>query len=71
MVFAPRCDTIAIRDRDFLATRIALFRINEAKGEIESATPFDQGDLNDSFHGRAPRSLAAAWDAAARLRDAG
>ena len=50
MIFAPRCDTIAIRLIGITtATKITLFRIDQEKGTIEPATPFDQGDLNDSF----------------------
>lgn len=57
MIFAPRCDTIAIRLTGIsAATKIALFRIDETKGAIESAAPFDQGDLNDSFRKAARRA---------------
>ncbi|HSE36863.1 MAG TPA: hypothetical protein VLG74_06125 [Blastocatellia bacterium] len=57
MIFAPRCDTIAIRLTGISdATRVALFRINEVSGAIEPATPFDQGDLNDSFRKAARRA---------------
>ncbi|HZM85825.1 MAG TPA: hypothetical protein VFF31_04625 [Blastocatellia bacterium] len=57
MIFAPRCDTIAIRLTALSdATRFELFRIDEAKGAIESARPFDQGDLNDSFRKAAKRA---------------
>jgi len=57
MIFAPRCDTIAIRLTAISAgTKVALFRINETKGAIESAAPSDQGDLNDSFRKAARRA---------------
>ncbi len=57
MIFAPRCDTIAIRLTGIsAATKVALFRINETKGAIDSAAPFDQGDLNDSFRKAARRA---------------
>ena len=35
---------------------ILLFRINETKGVIDSVSPFDQGDLNDSFRKAARRA---------------
>lgn len=57
MIFAPRCDTIAIRLTGMSdATKVVLFRINEASGAIEPAMPFDQGDLNDSFRKAARRA---------------
>ncbi|HLF83371.1 MAG TPA: hypothetical protein VI837_04275 [Blastocatellia bacterium] len=57
MIFSPQCDTIAIRLTGIsAATKVALFRINETKGGIESAAPFDQGDLNDSFRKAARRA---------------
>lgn len=57
MIFAPRCDTIAIRLTGIsLATKVVLFRINEVIGAIEPAAPFDQGDLNDSFRKAARRA---------------
>ena len=57
MIFAPRCDTIAIRLTGIsLATKVSLFRIDETKGTIESVSPFDQGDLNDSFRKAARRA---------------
>jgi hypothetical protein len=57
MIFAPRCDTIAIRLTGLSdATKVVLFRINEVNGGIESAAPFDQGDLNDSFRKAARRA---------------
>lgn len=57
MIFAPRCDTIAIRLTGIsAATKVALFRTDETKGAIESAAPFDQGDLNDSFRKAARRA---------------
>jgi len=57
MLFAPRCDTIAIRLSGISpATKVSLFRIDETKGTIESVSPFDQGDLNDSFRKAARRA---------------
>jgi len=57
MIFAPRCDTIAIRLSAIASTpTILLFRIDEAKGLIEAVSPFDQGDLNDSFRKAARRA---------------
>jgi hypothetical protein len=57
MIFAPRCDTIAIRLTGISpATKVSLFRIDETKGTIESLSPFDQGDLNDSFRKAARRA---------------
>jgi hypothetical protein len=57
MIFAPRCDTIAIRLTGIsAATKVSLFRINETKGTIESVSPFDQGDLNDSLRKAARRA---------------
>jgi hypothetical protein len=55
MIFAPGSDTIAMRLTG-IAPVAALFRINEEKGEIESAVPFDQGDLNDSLRKAARRA---------------
>jgi hypothetical protein len=57
MIFAPRCDTIAIRLTALSSPpRVSLYRLNEAKGTIESVSPFDQGDLNDSFRKAARRA---------------
>lgn len=57
MIFAPRCDTIAIRLTAIAAsTPVSLFRINETKGKIDPVSPFDQGDLNDSFRKAARRA---------------
>jgi hypothetical protein len=57
MIFAPRCDTIAIRLSALApGTKIALFRIDETKGAIEPVSPFDQGDLNDRFRKAARRA---------------
>lgn len=57
MIFAPRCDTIAIRLNALAAgTKIALFRIDETKGVIEPVSAFDQGDLNDRFRKAARRA---------------
>jgi len=57
MIFAPRCDNIAMRLTAIsVSTNAALFRIDEAKGAIEPAAPFDQGDLNDSFRKAARRA---------------
>lgn len=57
MIFAPRCDTIAIRLTALAAsTPVLLFRTNERKGEIQPVSPFDQGDLNDSFRKAARRA---------------
>jgi hypothetical protein len=57
MIFAPRCDTIAIRLTGIsAATKVSLFRIDETKGTVESVSPFDQGDLNDSFRKAARRA---------------
>jgi len=57
MIFAPRCDTIAIRlTAVSISTQASLYRINETKGSIEPISPFDQGDLNDSFRKAARRA---------------
>jgi hypothetical protein len=57
MIFAPRCDTIGIRLTAILATtRVSLFRVDETTGAIEPVSPFDQGDLNDSFRKAARRA---------------
>ena len=57
MIFAPRCDTIAMRLTAMSAsTRISLFRVDETKGAVEPVSPFDQGDLNDSFRKAARRA---------------
>ena len=57
MIFAPECDTIAMRLTAMSPSiPISLFRINETKGVIESVSPFDQGDLNDSFRKAARRA---------------
>ena len=57
MIFAPRCDTIAVRLTVISASeKISLFRINETKNTIEPVSPFDQGDLNDSFRKAARRA---------------
>ncbi len=57
MIFAPRCDTIAIRLTGISSEiPVALYRIDEAKGAIEPAAPFDQGDLNDRFRKAARRA---------------
>ena len=57
MIFAPRCDTLAIRLSAVTTTAtILLFRIDEIKGSIEAVSPFDQGDLNDSFRRAARRA---------------
>ncbi|MEK6285942.1 MAG: hypothetical protein AABO57_09405 [Acidobacteriota bacterium] len=57
MIFAPRSDTIAIRLTAMSpSTRVSLFRINETKGAVEPVSPFDQGDLNDSFRKAARRA---------------
>ena len=57
MIFAPRCDTIALRlTATSAATKVSLFRINETKGTVDSVSPFDQGDLNDSFRKAARRA---------------
>jgi len=57
MIFAPRCDTIAIRLSAIgSAVSISLFRIDEEKGSITRVSPFDQGDLNDSFRKAARRA---------------
>ena len=57
MIFAPCSDTIAMRLTGFAAApTVALFRVNEQRGEIESAAPFDQGDLNDSLRKAARRA---------------
>jgi hypothetical protein len=57
MIFAPKCDNIAMRLTSIsAATKIALFRIDEDKGAISSAAPFNQGDLNDSFRKAARRA---------------
>lgn len=57
MIFAPRCDTIAIRLTAISTMEnISLFRINETKNTIDVVSPFDQGDLNDSFRKAARRA---------------
>lgn len=57
MIFAPRCDTIAVRLTAIShARKVALFRVNETKTTIDPASPFDQGDLNDSFRKAARRA---------------
>jgi len=57
MIFAPRCDTVAVRLTAISAgAKVSLFRINETKNTIEPASPFDQGDLNDSFRKAARRA---------------
>ena len=57
MIFAPRCDTIALRLTAVTAsTPVSLFRTDERKGEIKPVSPFDQGDLNDSFRKAARRA---------------
>src|SRR5262249_6261210 len=57
MIFAPRCDTIAIRWTALAPTaKVWLYRIEETKGAIEPVSPFDQGDLNDRFRRAARRA---------------
>jgi hypothetical protein len=57
MIFAPRCDTIAVRLTAISASeKVSLFRINETKNTIVPVSPFDQGDLNDSFRKAARRA---------------
>jgi hypothetical protein len=57
MIFAPRCDTIAFRLTAIsVSTEVLLYRINETKATIEPVSPFDQGDLNDSFRKAARRA---------------
>ena len=57
MIFAPRCDTIAIRLTALAApARVSLYRVDEGKGTIKPVSPFDQGDLNDSFRKAARRA---------------
>ncbi|HJZ66660.1 MAG TPA: hypothetical protein VKF81_00835 [Blastocatellia bacterium] len=57
MIFAPRCDTIAIRLTALAPTaKVWLYRIDETKGAIEPVSPFDQGDLNDRFRRAARRA---------------
>ena len=57
MIFVPRSDTIAIRLTGLApSTEVTLYRIDETKGTIEPASPFDQGDLNDSFRNAARRA---------------
>jgi hypothetical protein len=57
MIFAPACDTIAIRLTGLSATvRVELFRFDETKGTIASAAAFDQGDLNDRLRKAAGRA---------------
>lgn len=57
MIFAPRCDAIAMRLTAISPSiNILLFRINETEGVIDSVSPFDQGDLNDSFRKAARRA---------------
>ena len=57
MIFVPRSDTIAMRLTGMsTVTKFALFRIDEDRGAIEPATPFDQGDLNDRLRKAARRA---------------
>lgn len=57
MIFAPRCDTLAMRLTAISPSiNILLFRIDETKGVVNSVSPFDQGDLNDSFRKAARRA---------------
>lgn len=57
MIFAPRCDTIAIRLSALSnKTKVLLFRADETKGTIDPVSPFDQGDLNDRFRKAARRA---------------
>jgi hypothetical protein len=57
MIFAPRGDTIAIRlSAITISAAITLFTIDEVKGSIVPVSPFDQGDLNDSFRKAARRA---------------
>ena len=57
MIFAPRCDTIAIRLTAISgAGKVSLFRIDETKNTIDPVSPFDQGDLNDRFRKAARRA---------------
>lgn len=57
MIFAPRCDVIAIRLTAMASTAtILLFRVDETKRLIKAVSPFDQGDLNDSFRKAARRA---------------
>ena len=57
MIFAPRCDTIAVRLTAISdARKVALFRVNETRNTIDPVSPFDQGDLNDSFRKAARRA---------------
>jgi len=57
MIFAPRCDTIAIRLSALAAeNKISLFRVDETNGALAPISPFDQGDLNDSFRKAARRA---------------
>ena len=57
MIFAPRSDTVAIRLTAISGSEnVSLFRLNESKNTIEPVSPFDQGDLNDSFRKAARRA---------------
>ena len=57
MIFAPRCDTIAVRlTATSGAGKVSLFRVTETKNTIDPVSPFDQGDLNDSFRKAARRA---------------
>lgn len=57
MIFAHRVDTIAIRLSALApALRVKLYRIDETKGTVEPVSPFDQGNLNDSFRRAARRA---------------
>lgn len=57
MIFAPRCDTIAIRLSAISgSTPVSLFRVDETRGVIEPVSAFDQGDLNDRFRNAARRA---------------
>jgi len=57
MIFVPHCDTLAMRLTALSPdTPVTLFRTDETKGAVESVSPFDQGDLNDSFRKAARRA---------------
>ncbi|HSB11190.1 MAG TPA: hypothetical protein VLM38_17005 [Blastocatellia bacterium] len=57
MVFAPRCDTLAVRLTALTAPeQVFLFRVDESKATIKPVSPVDQGDLNDSFRKAARRA---------------
>ena len=56
MIFAPSCDTIALRLTAISSANASLFRIDDTENRVERVSPFDQGDLNDRFRKAARRA---------------